>query len=496
MLVALALLLPADIELNGSVAERLQATATSEDSVVSTRDQPILLSLTELNGQLRGVLLDDRLRLGADASVFLPVQGGYADADPGSGQLQGVDSDTVTPPNPFVTFSEFWLSAEPIPHLVLTAGKKRTTWGSGQMASPTDVLNPPRDPTDPALQRAGFLQVRADVPFESFTATALFAPFVVRTASGLPAEVLLDDDDEDEQLRFAAALRGYALLFDTDVNVWLVWSHLYGDGFEHHPRLAFSLSRTIFSEHEVHADVLVEQGSARQFVDPGCIDGGLQGVVQCTIAGTPVVTDALRDSELVLPKILVGWRWMPADGSMITAEYLYQADGYLRAEYDDFKELVVLAGEAQRTAPPGASPLALPGATAAEGEAPVRVAFSPQRRHYLFLSWTKPQVADDFTLQAAAIVPVEDMSILATGSVAWQAQEWLQLSLFGFLPVPSPARLSHELDDDPLDALFDSIPHEQQGWFPRGATVRGVPLGDFDGAPFHARIMIEARAFF
>lgn len=487
----LLLLLPCDAELQGSVAERAQATVPSEDSLLSTREQPLLLSLSEINAQLRGGLLDDKLRVGLDASAFLTVQGGYADRDLESGQLVEIDPDTVTPPDPFITLSEWWLSSEPIAHLVLTAGKKRTTWGSGQMVSPSDVLNPPRDPTDPALQRAGFLQLRADVAYELFTATALFSPHVLRTAHGLPAEVMIDADDE---LHYAAALRGYALLWDTDVNAWLVWSNLYGDAFENHLRYAFSLSRTIFIEHEVHADVLIEQGSSRMYVDPDCV-GGPRAIVACALAGTPVADDTLLDSELVLPKILVGWRWMPPDGSMLTAEYLYQADGMVRTEYDDLKEIVVLVGQAQRSGAAGA--VALPGvAPAATGDVPVRVSFAPQRRHYLLLSWLKPQVADDFTFQAAAIIPVEDLSMLASGSVAWQAQEWLTLSVLGFLPVPSPANLSYRTQGDVLGDLYAEIDHDWKGWFPRGATVEGGPHGDFDGSPFHARIMIEARAWF
>lgn len=490
-MLALALLLPCDLELQGSVAERVQATVPNEDSLLSTRDVPELLSLSEVNAQVRGGLLDDHLRLGVDASAFLPVQGGYADRDVNTGQLVEVDPDVVTPPDPRIALSEWWLSAEPVPHLLLTAGKKRSTWGSGQMASPSDVLNPPRDPTDPALQRAGFLHLRADAAFESWTVSALFAPGVLRTANSLPAELLLDDDDE---LHYAAALRGYALLFDTDVNAWVVWSNRYGDAFENHLRYAFSLSRTIFLEHEVHADVLVEQGSTRLYVEPDCV-GGPRAILACALAGTPIADDALLDSERVLPKILVGWRWMPPDGSMVTAEYLYQADGMVKAEYDDLKEIAVLAGTAQRSGAPGA--VALPGAPADGGdETPVRVSFAPQRRHYLLLSWLKPQVADDFTLQASAIVPVEDLSMLVSGSVAWQAQQWLTLSVLGFLPVPSPAMLSYRTDDDPLGAFYQDLPQDWRGWFPRGATVEGGPHGDFDGGPFHARIMIEARAYF
>lgn len=487
--------LPAEVGFNGSVATRDQATLPSEQSLTSTKDLPLLLSQNELNLQGRATLLDDRLRLGGDASAFVFLGGLYADADDG-GQLQWVDDHEVSATEPFVALSEYWASVAPVEHLVLTVGKKRTTWGPGYQFSPTDLLNPLRDPTDPSLQRAGFLQARVDVPLEQITLTALFAPRVLETNHAIPTQVLFDDKDE---AHWAAAFRVYALLGEADVNAWVLVSRLYGDALEEKPRFAFTLSQSLFESHEFHAEVLLQQGTTRQYAEPDCA-GSVQDLVRCGLTGKAPLDDVLLDSERIMPRVLVGWRWMPADGSMLSVEYLYQADGYLRAEYDDVVRLRSFVGGIERSGRDtnGMDPSALTGATSgtSTGEAPTRFAFEPMRRHYLFLSYTKPQILDDFTLAASLITPVEDLSMLAQGSITWQAQEWLQLSLFGFVPLPSPARVSADLSDDPWQDLYESVDEDWRGFVPRGALIDGVPVGEYDALPFRARLLLEARAFF
>lgn len=503
-MLALALLLlpvaPSDIgavSFNGSIATRDQVTSPNEESLTSTKDLPILLSQNELNLQARGALLDDKLRLGADASAFVFFGGLYADVD-ASGELEWVDDHEVASTRPFIALSEYWVSAEPVEHLVLTVGKKRTTWGPGFAYSPTDLLNPLRDPTDPSLQRAGFLQARLDIPLDRVTLTALFAPQVLETNHAIPTQILFDDADE---AHWAAAFRAYALVGEADVNAWVLVSRFYGDDVEARPRLAFTLSQSLFESHEFHAEVLLQQGSPRLYADPECAASS-RDLVRCAAGGTAVFDDVKIDSEDLLPRILVGWRWMPADGSMLSVEYLYQADGYLREEIDDVMRLRSFSGKLQREADAaggsGGHPGGLPGASTSTsaGEAPTRFAFEPIRRHYLFLSYTKPQILDDFTLAATLITPVEDLSMLAQGSVTWQAEEWLQLSLLGFAPLPSPARISASLHDDPWQAFYEEVDPDWRGFVPRGAVIEGVPVGEYDALPFRARVMFEARAFF
>jgi hypothetical protein len=495
---ALAAQSAADVQFHGFVSTRDQASFPSDHSPLSMKDQPILLSTNELNVQGRVGLLDDKLRFGGDASAFVFFGGVYADLDPDAegNALEFVDDHEVAALDPFIALSEYWASSEPIEHLVVTVGKKRLTWGPGIMVSPTDLLNPVRDPTDPSLQRAGFLHARVDVPFESVTLTALFAPQVLETNHAIPKQILVDDDDE---YHWAAVLRAYVLVAETDLNAWVLATNRYADDLETEGRFAFTLSKSLFLEHEFHAEVLLQQGTNRLYVEPDCV-GNERDLVRCALTGRPILDDSQANGTRVMPRMLVGWRWMPADGSMLSFEYLYQADGYLRAEYDDVQRLFGFAGELRRAGVPfaiGGSSGQVGGVGgSSSGEAPTRFAFNAPRRHYLMASYTKPQILDDWTAAASVIVPVEDLSSIVTGSLTWQAQEWLQLSLFAFAPLPSPAWVSAGIDGDPWQAFYESVPKDWRGFVPRGAEVFGVPVGEYDVVPFSARAMFEARAFF
>ncbi len=507
---ALGTLVAGETSFTGSVATREQVTAPSEDSLSSTKDLPILESLEELNLFGRATLFDGKLSFTVDTSAFVAFGGVYADAKTFHGAMVGVDDHDVAALAPFIALSEYYVTAEPVEHVVLTVGKKRVTWGPAFAYSPTDLLNPPRDPTDPALQRAGFLHAQLDLPFDGFTVSALFAPEVLETVNAVPVAALAYPRGElvfpdrafpaggaptpDDALHYAAALRGYALIGDADVNAWILFEHRYGDDREDVPRLALTLSKNLFTIHEFHAEVLLQQGSARSYATHDC-GGSADNLTRCAIGGTDIFDEKLKSSDRILPEILVGWRVMPDDGSMVSLEYLYQADGYTRTELGDVERLAAAGAELTRGSTNVPGSFGGPSATTGS-EAPNRVAFQPRRRHYLFFSYTKPQVLDDFTLGATAIVPLEDLSALVSASVAWQATEWLRLTLFGFVPLPSPARVSVDIKGDPWQRLYDAVDRDWQGFIPRGGVVDGLPVGEFDGAPFRALAMFEARAYF
>lgn len=452
---------------NGSVGARATVTAPSGDALLSTRDQALAQLLLDANLQSKAPLFDDSLVLTLDASAFVPLQTGFVDANL-DGALEGVD-DHDTGARPFLVFSEGYASWEPMDHLVLTFGKKRVVWGPGMIFNPTDVLNPPRDPTDPASQRAGVLLAKVDVPFELFTVTGVFAPALLEETAGIPSAAFSWDATrlgEDDDRHWAAALRGYALVFDTDVNAWVVVSNLYngdaGEDFENHARLMLTVSRNIFTIHEVHAEVVLEQGSTRRFANDDCVDDN-RAFLTCLFTRTELLEQPLLTSDRILPRILVGWRPMLDDGSMFSVEYYYQADGMSADEHAAMKDTLRRVGALQRQGLLPATLDAALGSGRSTSALPNRASFSPVRRHYVLATAQKPQVLDDFTLSGTLIVGAEDVSGLASASVLWSAAEWLNLSLIGIAPIPS---------------LLDP------------------GNGEFDGAPFNARVLFEARAFF
>jgi hypothetical protein len=466
----LSLALAADPpEFTGSFGTRGSLTMPNADSTLSTADLPIAQLLLDANLQGRGRLLDDTLTLSLDASAFVPLQRGFADAN-ADGELDSVDEHETLGSRPFVVFSEAYASWEPMEHLVLTVGKKRVVWGPGMVFNPTDVLNPPRDPTDAALQRAGVLMAKVDAPFEFFTVSALVSPAILEETAGIPSvagawpETRIGEDDD---LHWTAVLRGYALVWDTDVNAWVTFSHLYGaptgggdegNDFEYHPRFMLTLSKTLFEIHEVHAEVLVEQGSTRRYADADCADSH-RDFLRCMMTRTDPITQSRIDDDEVYPRILVGWRPMLEDGTMFSVEYYYQADGMMPDEWDDYQDTLTRVGWLQRN---DLAPTTIASPSTNSG-LPNRASFNPSRRHYLIATAQKPQLFDDFTVMATVIASAEDLSGLASGSVLWSAAEWLNLSLIAMAP-------------------FGSVVDPGQG--------------EFDGAPFSGRVLFEARAFF
>src|SRR4029077_9652932 len=93
--------------------------------------------------------------------------------------------------HPFVVPGELYFNYSPKPWLNFLIGKKRIVWGSGFAFNPTDLINPPKDPTDPNLQRAGAWVARVELPFKWFTLSALFAPSVLYQYNGLPSQMLI-----------------------------------------------------------------------------------------------------------------------------------------------------------------------------------------------------------------------------------------------------------------------------------------------------------------
>ena len=478
-----------DLAWTGTVALRTDATAPSASSITPLNDLPMFVSIAEANVTTRAALFSEQLHLVLDASVIDRRGIGFVRAH--DNKLVTVDNHDVTTQRPSFVFSEASARWSPVSHVVLSAGKMRVVWGTGIAFNPTDVLNPARDPTNPSLQRAGRLMARVDVPYENLTATVLVAPSVLHEELGVPLLVgvhpawqVTGAPARDDVLHYAAAARVYLLVVDTDVNVWTVWQNRDLNAtdagvFENKARVMASGARMLSDSLEGHVEVMMQTGSDRLFADPACVSSDAR-LRACALGSTPVVARNKLDSTAVLPRILLGLRLLPDDESMLTAEYLYAADGMMPAELSDLAQLRA------RAARLGLNPQAGGPSTAAAGT-PTQVRFDVLRRHYVFLNGQRSRIHDDLTVSAGAIVAAEDLSALVSARSSWLTTEWLELSASAYAPTPSLLRLSHDLRaDDPLDGAR----------WPTAARVEGTPYGVFDGAPFVARLSLEARATF
>jgi hypothetical protein len=447
-------------QVNGYISQRVAYQQITPDVPVATRDLPSLATLTEANLQLK-VNLGPRGSF-AYADLSLVSQGGWLFyEDDGNGGRARVPSHDVPALHPAVVPSELYLSLSPRSWLNLLVGKKRITWGAGFAFNPTDLINPPKDPTDPNYQRAGNWLARVELPFEKFTLSALFAPQALYTQSGLPyALVRYPDyapatgtDTRDQTSHYLLAGRLYALLANTDVNLIYYFSNAYQDDFRDKSRLGLSLSRYFFTDYELHAEALLTRGSARSFPAHACVNDPAACPAGSALAASKT------DSKAFYPRVIVGTRRMFADESLLSVEYYYQRDGYSDLEFAD---AVALQSYAK----------SLPSAVSASaGSAlPQRYAFDPLRRHYLIVSYSKPRIADDWTVGAVLIAGLRDASGLLSPSVAWNVREWLNLGLYGFVPI--------------------------HGLGIGEAHLAGDSFSEYGLSPYAFRVLFEARAYY
>ncbi len=408
-------------DVTGYVSDRLQGTGVRTDTSLPTRDLPKWQNLLELNAQIKKTLGSDLHFAYADLSLFSQQGGGYI-TDDGAGP-HSVPDHNVAALHPFAVPSELYISSTPDEHLNLLFGRKRIVWGSGLAWNPADVLNPAKDPTDPTLQRAGAWMARAESVFEDFTITALVAPQVTEQVSGLPTHFLAYPswDAQDGHAHFLAAARLYALWNQTDINLVYYFTNNFNDDIQHRSRVALSFSRYFFTDYELHAEALLARGSTRLYP--------CDNLFACAAP----FGEFKRDDGALYPRVLLGTRTLFSDESQLSIEYLYQADGFKRSEMATLLSLLKRAHDNQ---------ISIANMSGDSSAAPQKFSFTPLRRHYAFISFQRPKIADDWTASAFLLADLEDFSGLATLSLAWSATEWLTLTAVDFIPFPGKDRVS------------------------------------------------------
>lgn len=462
----------------GYLDSRLTYTHVPGGRLLPSRDVPAFANITEANFQLK-LRWGDRALAYVDASYFYQRGQLFFDTDK-DGQRFWIPDHDVPALRPLAVVSELYGNYDFSEHVRLTLGKKRIVWGPGFAQNPTDLLNPPKDPTDPTFQRAGSWLGRLEFPYEKFTFSLVGAARTLRQYGGLPsslvyypdyptAEALKDrTDDRDGQPHFAAAARLYVLWHDTDVNLLYFFSNLSNDAYEHKNRGGLSLSH-VFGNWEVHLEALAQTGSSRLYANPACVKD-LASLAGCGFAHTSIAArDRLGDTALT-PRVLAGTRYMLDDGGILSLEYDYVGDGYTKDEFADYVRLVLHGQQALARLPAGVPRPALPGATASDPGSPQKFTFDPLRRHYLFVTWQQPQVHDDFTLAATVILNLQDLSGQLVPSVTWSAREWLNLTATVFAPLPGAKSLAVDVD--------------------------GKTYSEYGLVPADWRAFVSARAFF
>ncbi len=434
----------------GYVDSRTTEAATVLDGA------PALTELAEANVQVK-VTPSPKFTVFGDASLYW--QGAWF--------IHGGNRD-VPQYRPTVVLSELYVDAPLQDGFRVVVGKKRIVWGAGLSFNPTDALNPPKDPTDPTFQRAGAWLGEVEWGFERVALSLVTAAKVTRQYAGLPTGLVTYPpnatyestkgwaaDDRDDLAHFAFAGRLYLLLADTDVNVSYSFSNVYNDAFANKSRVGLSLSH-VFGALETHVEAVGYGGSARVEANPVCLSAaGL-----CVAKGVSLVTRPELDASWFNGRVLVGGRYQFDDNGFASLEYYYNGEGHSRS---GFERLATLARVA---------PALLQQAIAGSGDpgTPQKFSFEPLRRHYLVATYSKPQIFDDFTVNASALVGLEDLSMQLVPQVQWAPKEWLQVTLAVYVPLGGVA-----------------------SW---GVKIGDATFGEFTLSGFGTRVLGQARVFF
>ncbi|AKJ00789.1 hypothetical protein ATI61_11247 [Archangium gephyra] len=465
LLASLAILISAPVlaaEVTGYVESRTQYQRSRVAGLLPTDAQPELQQLLELNVQPRQEYRPGGF-ISADLSLFLQASGRYRGLDANGNEVPVAEKESSAA-KPLVSLNELYVSHEVVPQLHLLAGKKRVIWGAGMAFNPTDLINPPKDPTDPNFQRAGAYMVRVEVPLEKYAFTLLASPAVLEQQNGLPRALLAYPkwDRKDDELHYLLAARAYALVADADINLMLFHSNLYGDAFEDKTRLGFSFSRYFFTDYELHVEGLVGLGSARRYPVGGCLEDRLSAV-GCVLRGEAFFSTKRLDERKLRPRVLAGTRYMFGDESMLSVEYLYQADGLKRDELQHYVNALGLLRVARDF---GLDPSGVDPGGSVDTGLPQKFSFEPLGRHYAFISYQKPKIRDDFTFNVVVMASLQDLSGLITPSLSWAATEWMTLTLSGFVPWQGPDSLAVKVpESDTHVSELSLMPIEYRGLF-------------------------------
>lgn len=195
---------------------------------------------------------------------------------------------------------------------LLRIGKQRTVWGTGIAWNPSDILNLPKDPTEPTEQKEGVLSAKADIPLgnewgllQNPVFTAVFVPKVV-------------EGDVFETNRNQLVPKLYFLAGSFDI-------HLISSFVEDKkPEFGLATSGVILDVLELHAEGIFRKGTERFYV-----------------TSNNEVSQSKLDSSNAFSKWLLGFRYtLPGDIVFLT-EYYHTDEGYNKNEMNNYLNLLI-----------------------------------------------------------------------------------------------------------------------------------------------------------
>jgi hypothetical protein len=404
------------VHINGYVTNTFEVGRTRATGLISTDRIPQMLDTTEVNLVVKQEF-ESQTTLYGDISLWGKVAGRF------EGQNTQGHRVSLTPSRPSdakaagLSLHEMYFSHHVIPRLSVLLGRKRLVWGSGFAQNPTDILNPPKDPVDPSAQRKGAFLALVELPFEQTTLSFVFSPQVQENEQGFPDKVYLLGE---EKTRAIWIVRNYWLIADSDINLLLYYNQNYQSRFDRVWHYGGSFSRFFFKEYEGHIEALVQKGSSRSYFHR-------QGV-------------SFKDSEY-MPKILVGGRYQFLDDSLLSLEYLYQAEGYTSQQYEDFISFLGFYQNQKTQTQQNPTQKSQTNQTSQTSQSFLNPAESLKdqwMQHYLILNYQRFKATEDVFLGASVIENLIDASGFLFVNALWVPTQWLNITLTGgttFIPL-------------------------------------------------------------
>jgi hypothetical protein len=457
---------PLETLLTGYLDQRFTGQSVRTGDLLPAGTVPQFLNLTEANMQVKLRWGEKGLVLG-DVSFFYQLAAAFprGSTPPAGDPPRAPAADLYQPAS---AISELYGSYSPWEQVNLTFGKKRVVWGPGMFSNPTDILNPPKDPTDPTQQRVGAWLARLELPSEHFTLTLVGAAQALSESGGVPSALLYHsrfDPANDGQAHLALAARLYLLVADTDVNLIYYFTNRYNDLFEDKSRFGLTFSRLLGKYLEFHFEGLGQLGTNRPLVAGDCVRSAT-ALSSCAAAGRVLTYPGLEGTRPAIRLVLGGTYNFP-DDSTFSFEYARYTDVY-RSSWQAILQGLTLVRDEELSPSLLLGGGSSTGPTAPTTPAPQAFVFESMRRHYIFAMYSKPRIRDDFTFSVTAIGSLEDLSFQLTPNLAWSATEWLTLKVQVFLPTP------------PI--------------FP--TEVGGQSYGEMNLSPTNWRVLLSARLFY
>jgi len=376
------------LEYRGYVLSRFQAFPPDTGAVLYP-----MLEVEKLQGFLEGnfdlTWKGDRTTVRSDTSALVRVSPSGCRA---GSKLPGC-----------LILNELYVTYDLVPdHLLVIAGRHRSSWGAALSVHPVEPMNPAPDPTDPAFQRLGAWTATAELSGEHYVATAGWFPTVTHSALGTPAG--LSAGLAGGRYAWRPASLDVSGIFFMDLATGL-------------PQVGASGSAVLGdSSFEVHGEALVHQ---RREIKTGTLQPGT----------CPVRSLGIPHREVWDVSGIVGTRWDQGDGTLVNLEYMHNGDGMVR---DDFNAVLNTADLLNMMCPDAR----LEPTDASEDGRPQQFSSVFLRRNYLILSGVKPKFADegwlsDLGASVTLLGGLDDRSGVFSARVVYTLRDTIILRLGG-----------------------------------------------------------------